>query len=115
LSTYADAVTAFALVQSITFSFGLASKDLRESILKTPHLLVPSLVILASFFYGTIVVLCHYGEDALIGKPDSKSPVDRWTRYARYLRLFVILAVTALALVALGFTFAGAASTGPSL
>jgi hypothetical protein len=107
LGTYADATTAFAVIQSIAFAFALGSKDLRENILRTPPCLIPALCLVALGIYSLIVLACHLGENALIGKPCRKIDTHNWTRHLRFWRYAVMVLAESVALIGVYFTFRG--------
>jgi hypothetical protein len=105
LGTYADAITAFALVHSITFGFALGSTDFRDRVRHTPPAMMPVMCGVAFLFYAVLVIFCHRGEDALIGSSKGSSEVEVWTRNVRRFRIMVIVLAEALALFAVLMTF----------
>jgi hypothetical protein len=109
LDRYADAITAFAVVQTIAFAVGLRSEDTRQNILKTPSYLIPMLCLLALTFYMILILFCHAGENALIGPPDRDIPAHRWTKRVRAFRILVVTLAVGVALVGIFFTWRGGA------
>ncbi|SRR6266700_404464 len=88
LSTYADTITAFAFVQSATFSFALGSNDTFLAHAVRVWWLVPLNIIVANLFYAYLVHKCHRGEDALL--ETIAPPGDAWERTVRSWRMAVI-------------------------
>jgi hypothetical protein len=88
LGTYADTITAFAFVQSVTFSFALGSERVFLMNAVKVWWLIPLIVIVANCFYAYLVHECHRGEDALL--EPLASPSDAWNEKVRAWRMSVI-------------------------
>jgi hypothetical protein len=110
LRTYADATTAFSVIQSIAFSIALGSKDLGENIRETNECLIPILCCVALGVYICIIAACHAGENALVGKPFSSSSIHRWTKYVRWGRYFVTILAEGVVFVGIYYTRYGSHS-----
>lgn len=74
LGKYADATTAFVVIQSIAFSFSLGSKELGERIRHAPAFLIETLCYIVLAFYILIITSCFVGENKLFGK-ESRTPI----------------------------------------
>src|ERR1700730_2727524 len=92
IGTYADATTAFAVLQSITFSFSLGSDEVHKNVLKTPPWLIPVLCIVALAFYVAIIWFCYLGESALIGEPYRDVTGHKWRKWKLAWRTVVTIA-----------------------
>jgi hypothetical protein len=110
LATYADAITAFSVVQSVAFGFALAGNDLSAKMIRAPWWLVPGVCLVAYTFYAITVWRCQHAEDTLfVGSEESKK-ADGWAKEIRYWRIWIIVLAAALSLIAYGLT-----RYGPSL
>jgi len=98
LATYADAITAFAFVQSVTFSFALGSNETLIANAVRIWWLVPSIIVVANALYAYLVSGCHRGEDALLERLEH--PGDTWAKKVRKWRKLVIGLGFILSLVA---------------
>jgi hypothetical protein len=87
-ATYADAITAFAFVQSVTFSFALGSNKTFVANAVKVWWLVPLITTIANALYAYIVTGCHRAEDALL--EPLKSPGDAWEKNVRKWRKLAI-------------------------
>src|SRR5215469_10681606 len=105
LTSYADAIVAFAFVQGVTFGFALGSNDtfLKHAI--RVWWLIPSALIVANLLYAYLVRTCHRGEDALFG-PATSSVAALETK-VRSWRFLVIGLGLIISLIAYGASFYG--------
>jgi hypothetical protein len=114
LRTYADAITAFCIIQSVAFGFALGNKDFRDNVLKLKSCELYTLGTVAIFFYTFLVIGCQRGEEALLGKSKLNDPVEVWARRVRWARLLVIILAEIIMIVGVYFTFRGAPAPGPA-
>jgi hypothetical protein len=105
LATYADTITAFAFVQSVTFSLALGSNSTFSDNAVRVWWLVPLFLIVANALYAYLVSGCHRGEDALLDQLEP--PADRWEKTVRRWRRFVIGLGFILSLIAYTGTWYG--------
>src|SRR5258708_21287871 len=104
LGTYADAITVFSFVQSVTFSFAIADgKDFTKNVLRAEPV-VFVLLVLAYVLYGLLVYRCHQGEDELLEHIRSSPVIHTWTQKIRCWRIAVIILALCISLVAMGLT-----------
>jgi hypothetical protein len=109
LRTYADAITAFAVLQSVAFGIALGGKDFRESVLKLHRCQIDLMCAGALVLYIVFVAACHYGEDAVLDVPKGQTgKAETWTHYIRVGRFIVIAVAQGLNFLAIYFTFHGA-------
>ena len=106
LRTYADATTAFAVVQGVAVAIALGSKDFRDNVLKTPWWVIPLMCLCALVVYGGIVFVCNLGENKLAGTSTAK--VLTWTRVVQVGRFAAIVFAVSIVLVGIYFTRRGA-------
>jgi hypothetical protein len=84
LVTYADAITAFAFVQSVAFGFALGQKDFCANVVRPPcaPLVVGALLAVAYFMYYRLVLQCRVGVNTLLA--GLTGPVlDKWRKKGR--------------------------------
>jgi hypothetical protein len=105
LAVYADTITAFAFVQSVTFSVALGSADGFAKNAVRIWWLVPLLIIGANLSYAYLVSECHRGERALL--EPLASPGDDWEKKVKRWRIYVILLGVILSLFAFGASWYG--------
>jgi hypothetical protein len=91
--SYADAVTAFAILQSLAFLSAYSGSTGKNGVHDMSNALFFWMVILdaASFFYSLVLLMCYRAESALLGKPNESTPVSKWTRRFRWLRLWCVV------------------------
>jgi hypothetical protein len=105
LGTYADTITAFAFVQSVTFSFALGGNDTFLKNALRVWWLIPLNLIVANLFYAYLVDNCHRGENALL--EPLASPGGPWEKKVRRWRMYVIGLGLAVSLLAYGASWWG--------
>lgn len=106
LNTYADATTAFAILQTLAFLLALATPETRRSIIGLGKYAFVSIQVVAFIIFETILLLCYLGEDAIIGKLETRfDPIDRWTMYVRTFRIFLIFVAQVTNLVVYLYLF----------
>jgi hypothetical protein len=105
LTSYADAIVAFAFVQSVAFAFALGSNDTFLGHAVRVWWLIPSALIFANLLYAYLVRICHRGEDALFDP--AASSVLAWEKKVRTWRFVVIVLGLIVSLVAYGASFHG--------
>ena len=91
LNGYADQMTKFVLLQALAFLISLSNKDVLETISKVPWLVAYifwDVIHLLQLFF---VLMCHVGEDELIGKPLDGDRTTPWRRNIRYGRIAIIM------------------------
>jgi hypothetical protein len=93
-TSYADANTAFAILQSLAFLSAYSGSTNNGGVNTMGNAFLFWMVILnvACLFYFVVILMCYRAESALIGKPNDLSPVSRWTRRFRWLRLCCVFA-----------------------
>ena len=89
MSHYADGITVFVVLQSVAIVAALANKDLARNSLPQKVVAWP-LVSAVAIVYFAAVMACHAAEDELLGFPDNKSLVGKWTRRVRLGRMIMI-------------------------
>jgi hypothetical protein len=90
LGTYADAITAFSVVQSVAFAFALPSnKDFNTSVLESWRIALAGCGV-AFLIYFYLIRRCHRGEDALLSKSSESALVNTWTNHVRCARYGLI-------------------------
>jgi uncharacterized membrane protein len=110
LVKYADAITAFSFVQSVTFGFALGQKDFRESVLKGPWIVM--LILIGAYaIYWKFVRRCEQGVSALSPEPKEANPanveIPKWKRETwKYRKIVLALGLT-LSLLGLTLTMIG--------
>jgi hypothetical protein len=109
LIQYADAITAFVVLQSVGFSLALTSKDVRTSVTRALPCIIPPILLIATLVYCGLIYFCHLGETALIGKPSERIPSHTVTRRLRLMRYLIILLANLLVGLALYLTWIGRA------
>src|ERR1700690_1569196 len=108
LVTYADAITAFAFVQSAAFGFALGQREFRDSTLKAPYLGL-GLLALAYAFYTWFIFECRRGVAALLSGPTHMDPVlMEWTNRIWCYRFGIIGLAAFLSAIAMILTMVGA-------
>jgi hypothetical protein len=110
LVTYADAITAFAFVQSVAFGFALGQKEFRESVLRGWYLVVLFLLI-AYYVYFLFVRKCRLNMGRLnpLTKPPLGDAILTECQENLWKYRYTVLALSlVLSLVALGSTLLGA-------
>jgi hypothetical protein len=84
LTNYADAVTAFAFLQSLAFAYG-TGKDLRDVLLKTRISLMVMAIVGAAITYLLIIIFCQQSEKTIYNEKVEKldAIADRigWARF----------------------------------
>jgi hypothetical protein len=94
LTTYADAITAFATAQLVGFVFLMAHGDcFTRNILGGLRYTV-GVGAFVNLCYVFLVFLCHQGADKIRKDSPAVAPVMRGVRLLRYLILFADLIVT---------------------
>ncbi len=96
LVTYADAITAFAVVQLLSFNYLLARGDcFTVNVLHNLCLPVVGSIIVSGV-YGVLVILCHVGERHILGSTrDPKvAPLATTAWIARYVIISLALVAT---------------------
>jgi uncharacterized membrane protein YidH (DUF202 family) len=111
-ATYADAITAFAFVQSVAFSFSLAQHEVSDAVLKIPRTL-PAVIIVAYAIYMAFVGICLWGEKTLLHDSNEDSATRKWTTCVWICRFAVVLFAAILSLLAIGATIVGAPHPNP--
>ena len=101
LNDYADQMTRFVLVQALAFLISLSSKDVLETIGKVPWMATIVLWEVINTLELLFVFICHFGEDALIGKPSAGDCTSPWRKYIRFVRIGIILTTDAIMIVAI--------------
>jgi hypothetical protein len=107
LDLYADAATAFGVLQSLAFVISLASSDVRDTVVAAGRAKVMGLWVAALSVTGLVTFLCFLGQNALLGdleKGWGKNP-DHIILYTRLGRLALLLMASILELVAGLFLF----------
>jgi hypothetical protein len=85
---YADAITAFCVLQSITFAVTTGTADRFADNVAKNVFLVLSLLSGATMLYLLSIHRCHAIEDSLAGKPDTSKVVGTAVRSIRRMRYF---------------------------
>lgn len=89
VGTYADAVTAFAVLQGLAFLSAYASHSEEEF---TDAMFVWLIMLnLATLIYLMVLFLFHSAENSLLGKPTGREPVAKWTKRIRKMRYLCVL------------------------
>ena len=102
LVTYADATTAFSLVQAIAFGLALSQTELHNSVIRWSTY-VQYLIVGAYVLYLILAALCCLGESQLLG--DSKDGVTRrWRTIAWVYRLLVLSLALFISLLSITLT-----------
>ena len=91
LENYADSITVFVALQVVAFTISLSSKDVRAGFVTVPWFVVYGFWTFIHFVEIVLVIGCHFGQDKLIGKPDTNSSVGQWAKMIRYGRLVLVL------------------------
>jgi hypothetical protein len=91
LNGYAEKLTGFAILQSISLAFTFTNKDFGEVMRKYGSFTKGSIWIgLAYSFYFVTILMCHIGEDKLLGQPKSSTPESAWAGYIRLGQLGIV-------------------------
>jgi hypothetical protein len=89
---YADAITAFCVLQSITFAVTTGTaKEFAQNVANN-FLLVLALLSGATILYFLSIYRCHTIEDSLLKKPDKSTDIGKAVisiRHMRYLYFFL--------------------------
>src|ERR1700704_4712595 len=105
LVTYADAITAFAFVQSVAFGFALGQTEFRKSVLQGPYWVL-GITLCGYILYGHFIHKCRKGEATLLC--GSKDPdLTEWKHRVWNYRFGVLLLALGLSLIAIGSTIVG--------
>src|ERR1019366_1140215 len=92
LNKYADAITAFVVLECIAFVIGLANKEFRESVLSAGSLQISTLFCVGLTSAVVLVYLCYRGEDQVLGKLNQESgPVIACLGGIRIARMVIML------------------------
>ncbi len=107
LSTYADAVAAFAFVQGVAFALLMGQqKELPTNVAGHWCIAAPIIAVLTCGYF-LIVCLCHSAEDKLIGIPSNRGraigKVVPLIRGARFLLIIIMGAAQIVLVIGLRF------------
>lgn len=72
LSTYADGITAFAVVQGVGYAFIIAQNVTADCAIKSRWYVVFLFAAVATYGYVLMLRRCHSAEDELIGVPGDR-------------------------------------------
>lgn len=104
LGKYADATTAFVVLQSIAFSFSLGSKDIGERIRHAPPYLIQTLCCVSLAFYILIITSCFVGENKLLANASRDEATRRWAAIVCFGRCLLAALAEAAVLVGVHYT-----------
>ena len=120
LVLYADAITAFAVFQSVSFAFALANgHDFVDTLFKRTWIIILVLVttICAYILYAFLVHRCHWHERAIVRTCDETTrkdkPVDKCNAAEKaamsicYTRFVVIALAGILSITSIALTWYG--------
>ena len=92
LNKYADAITAFVVLECIAFVIGLSNKEFRESVLSAGPLQISTLFCIGFTSAMVLVYLCYRAEDQVLGKLNQESgPVIACLGGIRIARMVIML------------------------
>jgi hypothetical protein len=113
LNRYADAITAFVVLECVGFVVGLANRDFYQAVLNAGRTEISTLFCIGLTFATILVFLCHVAEDKVLGKFNKvKSPVSITLGGIRTARFVIILMANTLEAVAY-FTIFGVRQFSP--
>jgi hypothetical protein len=90
---YADKLTGFSILQSISFAFAFATKDFRDIVYRAGRGRAEFWVEATFAFYVLTILICMLGELKLLGISDPSTPEGKWTWFIRIGR-FCILSIS---------------------
>jgi len=106
LDKYADAITAFVVLECIAFVVGLANKDFHDAVLNAGGAKIPILFFVGFTSANVLVWLCYKGEDDLLGKVNQeKSPISNCLFGVRITRFVIMLLANLFEVIAYFYLF----------
>lgn len=103
LTTYADRIAAFSLVQALSFVLGVGGSDRLGGNVQNHPYITAGAILVSLPVYCYLLVRCHRNEDRLVGAPEKEKnhAVGKAVREMRRLRFVVVIIAT---LMCLGIT-----------
>jgi len=91
ITTYADAITAFSVLQAVAFTLAVASAEKFVKTIQIYHASVLTILGCAVLLYWLLLFWCHRTEDKIAQKPEEANVANalRVIRTSRYFFTFV--------------------------
>jgi len=91
LNGYAEKLSGFAILQSISFVLAFQNKDFREGVQFYGFNRALNVAGVTFFFYLSAAILCMVGDHNLIGTPKFSTPEGKWIALIRAGQIIIIL------------------------